>query len=124
MKKRMISFIIILLLIVLAGILLAGCGSSSSTPVSSGASISTPASSGSSPSTPASSSGTTAGSTADGQTLMQQRCTVCHSTGRITSAHMTAAQWQATVDKMINNGAQLTPQEEQTLVTYLAQNYK
>lgn len=101
----MVSFISMILLLLLAGILLASCGSSSSP-------------------TPTSSGGSTAGSSADGQTLMQTRCTVCHSTARITSAHMTATQWKTTVDHMISNGAQLSPAEEQTLVTYLAQNYK
>jgi len=96
MKKRKISILSAVLLIGLAGILLAGCGSPAST---------------------------SSGSASAGQTLMQQRCTVCHSTARITSAHMTADQWKATVDKMINNGAQLSPTEEQTLVTYLAQTY-
>jgi mono/diheme cytochrome c family protein len=103
MKKRTIIFISILVLIVMAGILLAACGSSSSTPPSSG--------------------GTTGGSTDAGQTLMEQRCSVCHSPSRVTSAQKTAAQWKATVDKMINNGAQLSPAEEQTLVNYLAQTY-
>ena len=54
---------------------------------------------------------------------MQQSCTVCHSVGRITSAQKTAAQWKQTVDKMINNGAKLSPAEEQTLINYLAQTY-
>jgi len=112
MNKQLIILISILVVVLLVGTLMAACGSRSSAIPTSGGSISSPT------------SGSTGSSTADGQTLMQQRCTVCHSTGRITSAHMTAAQWQATVDKMINNGAQLTPQEEQTLVTYLAQNYK
>jgi len=103
MNKRTISFSSILLLIILAGILLAACGSSAPAPASSG--------------------GSTGGSTLDGQTLMQTRCTVCHTADRITSAHKTAAQWKATVDKMINNGAQLSSAEEQTLVNYLAQTY-
>jgi mono/diheme cytochrome c family protein len=99
MKKRIISLISFLLLFALAGVFLAACGSSSTAPASSG------------------------GSTADGQTLMQQRCTVCHSAGRITSAQKTATEWKQTVDKMINNGAKLSPPEEQTLVNYLAQTY-
>jgi hypothetical protein len=61
---------------------------------------------------------------ATGQTLMQERCSVCHSTGRITSAHKTADQWQSTVERMIGHGAQLNATEEQTLVDYLAANYK
>ena len=103
MIKHTISISSILLLILLVGILVAACGSSS------------PA--------PASTSGSTGGSTTDGQTLMQTRCTVCHSADRITSAQKTAAQWKTTVDKMINNGAQISPAEEQTLVNYLAQTY-
>jgi cytochrome c5 len=104
MRKRSIAFISSVLLIVLAGILLAACGSSSTATASSG--------------------GTTGGSATDGQALLQQRCTVCHSTNRITSAHHTAAEWKTTVDLMITKGAQLSPTEEQTLVNYLAQNYK
>jgi hypothetical protein len=100
MNKRIIPLVSILLLIVLAATLLSSCGSSSS---------------------PAPSA--TGGSSA-GQTLMETRCSACHSVGRITSAHKTADQWKTTVDRMINNGAKLNSQEEQTLIDYLAQNYK
>jgi len=55
---------------------------------------------------------------------MQERCSVCHSTDRITSAHKTAAEWTTTVERMVSNGAQLDPQEQQTLIGYLAANYK
>jgi len=106
MSKRAISILSILLLVVLAGLLLASCGSISSSATSA----------------PTSSGNT--GNPADGQTLMQQRCSVCHSLSRVTSAHKTADQWKTTVERMISNGAQLTPQEEQVLVDYLAQNYQ
>lgn len=106
MKNRMISFLSILLLVIMAGTLLASCGISSS------------------PSPTNSSSSTAGGSGSGGQALMQARCSVCHSTDRITNSHKTADQWKSTVDRMINNGAQLNAQEEQTLVDYLAQNYK
>ena len=49
---------------------------------------------------------------------------MCHSLNRVTSAHHTAAEWKSTVDRMINNGAQLSSAEEMILVNYLAQNYK
>ena len=55
---------------------------------------------------------------------METRCSACHSLDRIKSAHKTADQWKTTVDRMIKNGATLTSQEEQTLIDYLAQNYK
>ena len=106
MNKRMVSLITLLFLIILAGTLLASCGSSgSAAPASSGGSVS-------------------GGSASAGQSLMQDRCSVCHSLDRVTSAHKTAGAWKITVDRMISNGAQLTTQEEQTLINYLAQNYK
>jgi cytochrome c5 len=103
MNKHLILAISLVLLVVLMGTILAACGSSSN------------------PTPAAAPSG---GSTSDGQTLMETRCTVCHSLTRITTAHKTADQWKTTVDRMISNGAQLNAAEEQTLVTYLAQNYK
>jgi hypothetical protein len=99
MNKRTISLTCILLLILLMGALLASCGSSQSTPAA------------------------TSGAT-DGQALMQERCSVCHSTERITTAHKTAAEWTTTVERMISHGAQLNSQEQQTLIDYLAANYK
>jgi mono/diheme cytochrome c family protein len=59
----------------------------------------------------------------DGQALMQQRCSVCHSTSRITQLSGTTDQWGALVDTMISRGAQLSTSERQTLVDYLAQTY-
>jgi mono/diheme cytochrome c family protein len=95
MKKHFVSTLGILLLIVMAGTFLVACGTSS----------------------PASGNATT------GAGLMQERCTACHSSTRVVSAHHTAAEWKVSVDRMIARGAQLTPQEEQTLINYLAQNY-
>lgn len=69
-------------------------------------------------------SGSTVSTTLDGKTLMNERCSVCHSVSRVTSKHMTADEWTATVDRMINNGAQLNAEEKQTLIDYLAANYK
>ena len=59
----------------------------------------------------------------DGKTLMQERCSVCHSVDRVTSAHKTADQWTATVERMISHGAQLKTTEQQALIAYLAQTY-
>jgi mono/diheme cytochrome c family protein len=105
MSKRTVSIISIFLLVLLSATLLAACGSNSPT---------------SAPATSAPSSG----GSSNGQTLMQERCSVCHSTARITSAHKTADEWKTTVDRMISHGAKLSSQEEQTLVDYLAQTYK
>lgn len=61
--------------------------------------------------------------TIDGATLVNQRCTVCHSISRIDSAHHSAAEWQTIVGSMIRRGAQLTPEEETVVVNYLAATY-
>ena len=100
MNKRTITVISLLLFTLLAGMVLASCGS------------------GNSPQT------TSSAGSSDGQTLMQERCSVCHSTERITSAHKTTDQWATTVERMISHGAQLSTQEQQTLIDYLAANYK
>lgn len=128
MRKRTLFFICMVLLV---GALLASCGSSSTSattipataiPATEIPATTLPATSISATSAPTAESNT--GSTLDGQALMQERCTVCHSLDRVESKHQTADQWKKTVDRMISNGAQLTPQEEQVLVDYLAQTYK
>ncbi len=106
LNKRILSLISLMLLVVLAATTLAACGSSSTA-------------------TPVPTSKSVGNNTAlDGQAIMQERCSVCHSITRVTSAHHTAAEWQNTVNRMINHGAKLAPQEEQVLIDYLAQNYK
>ena len=116
--------IVVAFALLLGGLVLTACGQGSATHP---ASAPTPAANSSAPASAVAPSAPTAASqgasTLDGQSLMQQRCTVCHSTDRITSAHFTAAQWTATVNRMISHGAQLSQSEETVLVNYLAQNY-
>ncbi len=59
----------------------------------------------------------------DGAALVQERCTVCHPISRVESARFSAADWKTVVDTMIARGAQLSPQEEIAVVSYLAANY-
>lgn len=59
-----------------------------------------------------------------GADLMESRCTVCHSLSRVTIASKTVEEWQSTVSRMITKGAVLSAEEENTLVQYLAENYK
>jgi cytochrome c5 len=106
MNKRILSLISLLVVVILAGAILAACGyGSTAIPVPTSTSVGNNAA-------------------VDGQAIMQQSCSVCHSITRVTSAHHTAAQWQNTVNRMINHGAKLTSKEEQVLLDYLAQNYK
>jgi cytochrome c5 len=64
-----------------------------------------------------------ASSNLDGQAIMMQTCQRCHNISRVTSKNKTAADWKTTVDRMIKHGAGLTPEQEQAVIDYLAQNY-
>jgi hypothetical protein len=98
MKKQTISKVSILVLLLLVTTLLVSCGGGSTTGSSSSAS--------------------------DGKGLLESRCSVCHSLSRITSAHLSAADWTTVVQIMVARGAQLNATEQQTLIDYLAANYK
>lgn len=98
MNKRRIFLAFAIVMVLLTSVLLAACGSStSSSSVSSGP--------------------------LDGQALLQQRCTVCHDISGITRMHGNSQQWKGLVDQMVRRGAQLNTTEKQTLIDYLAQTY-
>jgi len=59
----------------------------------------------------------------DGKTLLVQRCNGCHSSSIVSQLRGTADQWAGLVDAMVQNGADLNPQEEKVLAGYLAQKY-
>jgi len=99
---------VLIIVVVLCAIIIAGCSSAAPATASSSST---------------SSSGTTT-TVADGKTLLNSRCTTCHSVDRITSAKGTAAEWQQVVDLMVQRGAVLSAAEEKVLVQYLADNYK
>jgi len=61
--------------------------------------------------------------TLSGIALLNDRCTVCHTLDRVRSASKTHAGWTATVEGMIQRGAQLGDQEQEVLVDYLAEMY-
>jgi len=59
----------------------------------------------------------------DGGTLLQERCTECHGLERTTSVQKTRAEWESTVTRMVNRGAELSEAEKMVLVDYLAETY-
>jgi hypothetical protein len=59
----------------------------------------------------------------DGKTLLTQRCNACHPSDYVTQLRGTADQWAGLVSTMVQNGADLNPQEQQVLANYLAQTY-
>jgi hypothetical protein len=98
MSRHTVSIVSILLILLLVGTLLVSCGGGSTTT--------------------SSSSGT------DGKSLLETRCSVCHSLSRVTSLQLSAADWTTVVQIMVERGAQLNATEQQTLIDYLAATYK
>jgi hypothetical protein len=96
MNKNKFFLASLLIMVLLTGILLTACGSST----------------------------TSSSAPLDGQALLQQRCTVCHDISGLSQLHGNSQQWKGLVDQMISRGAKLNSQEEQKLVDYLAQTYK
>jgi mono/diheme cytochrome c family protein len=60
---------------------------------------------------------------ADGQALLEDRCSSCHSADRVRSEKKSGDEWQSTVSRMVGKGAELTEAEQAVLVDYLAATY-
>ena len=59
----------------------------------------------------------------NGATLLDTRCSICHSADRPRKARKTREQWEKIVTSMIAKGARLTEAEKTVLVNYLAETY-
>ena len=59
---------------------------------------------------------------ARGSDIVARTCTVCHELDIVTAQRHDADGWRVVANAMIKNGAELTPQEEDQVVEYLAKN--
>ncbi len=59
----------------------------------------------------------------DGATLVQERCSACHPVDRVTSVRATPAEWTMVVEQMVARGANLSTNEQQTVISYLSKTY-
>lgn len=57
----------------------------------------------------------------DGEQLIKLRCNECHNLDRIHAAEKSRQQWESTVDRMINMGANLNEEEKEAVLDYLSQ---
>jgi len=103
-----------IILLVTLGILLAACGSKAK---STATQPSSPAQQPADKPTVAPASG------GNGEALLNDRCTKCHSLDRVKSAKKSTSDWESTVTRMVGKGAKLTSEEQQVLVDYLAKTY-
>ena len=59
----------------------------------------------------------------DGAALLEDRCSECHSANKAKQSPRSKSDWESTVTRMIQKGANLSDVEKQALVDYLAQTY-
>ena len=59
----------------------------------------------------------------DGEALLEARCSTCHSADRARQVTKTRDEWDQSVSRMIDKGAQLTEAEKAVLVDYLTETY-
>jgi cytochrome c5 len=60
----------------------------------------------------------------DGATLLETRCSACHSVDKAKQIKQTREQWGQTItDMIVEEGAQLTEAEKVVLVDYLTETY-
>lgn len=61
--------------------------------------------------------------TLDGKTLLEERCTACHTLDRVERASMDPAGWGMNVRRMVGKGAKLNASEQEVLIEYLSITY-
>jgi cytochrome c5 len=62
--------------------------------------------------------------TLDGKTLLEERCTACHTLDRVESASKSAGGWGLNVREMVGKGAELNASEQEVLIEYLSITYR
>jgi mono/diheme cytochrome c family protein len=62
-------------------------------------------------------------SATDGASLLEARCTDCHSLDRVKQAKKTRDKWAQNVKRMVGKGAQLNAEEQSTVIDYLSKTY-
>lgn len=120
MQKNQVCFLFLIVLVI--GVL-AGCTSPTPPPPQPTAPPQQPAGQPTTPPQATAKPATTTAPAADGASLLESRCTVCHTLDRVKAAKETKDQWAATVQRMIGHGAQLSAAEQTILIDYLAKTY-
>jgi competence protein ComEA len=58
-----------------------------------------------------------------GKPIVQRACSACHALTVVTSKHASQKEWDQVVNQMVSRGADLTDDEIDTVIEYLAKNY-
>jgi len=60
---------------------------------------------------------------ASGETLLQERCTACHSLEQVKQTHKSREEWERSVARMVSKGVEVNDDEQAVLVEYLVEIY-
>lgn len=60
----------------------------------------------------------------DGEELLQNRCTQCHTLEVVEHSQKTEKEWLVTIENMVDYGANLTLEEQEVLARYLSERKK
>ena len=55
--------------------------------------------------------------------LVQQHCSTCHLVDQVTARNKTADEWAETIDRMVDHGMQISPEDSKRITDYLAAHY-
>ena len=61
--------------------------------------------------------------TQEGKAIVETVCTGCHSLNKVTSASYNREEWEITVERMIEKGAELDSTQKALLIDYLVSTY-
>lgn len=59
----------------------------------------------------------------DGKDMVEARCRICHDLGRVVTARRTRAEWEQITKNMMGRGPTATPEQIQTMVSYLTAQF-
>lgn len=59
----------------------------------------------------------------DAQSIMNRACVACHDLGVLTQASHSAEDWPLVLQRMVTNGANVSPEELKTIQDYLVATY-
>ena len=70
--------------------------------------------------TPAAPSDTNGAAASEGEELAKTKCTMCHTYDRIEQASKSSAEWESTIDRMVDHGLVVSDEERAAITEYLA----
>jgi mono/diheme cytochrome c family protein len=58
-----------------------------------------------------------------GRELVESRCALCHDLGRVAASPRSKVEWEVTVKNMVKRGAVASPEQMQTIISYLTAQF-